>query len=188
MYKKDIGQIIPGLEIHGKPAPYGVLDERAVRATAGIKFLIGIITVMYTFLTKDFTLVQIVLPLFFLNFLVLVLWGPKYSPISKLGRFFVRKQKPEYVWAIQKRFAWGLGLIMSGTVMILIFGLGVRGILPLSLCSICLVLMWMETSLGICVGCKIYYWLIKKWVIKEPQHRPACPGGACSVDFSKFAK
>jgi len=38
MYKKEIGQIIPGLEIAGKPAPYGVLNERAIRATAGIMF------------------------------------------------------------------------------------------------------------------------------------------------------
>jgi len=106
---------------------------------------------MYTFLTKDFFLVQLVLPLFFLNFIILVLWGPKYSPISMLGRFFVRKQKPEYVGAIQKRFAWSLGLIMSGAVMILIFGFGVTGIVPLSLCGICLILMWMESSLGICV-------------------------------------
>lgn len=184
MYKKEIGQIIPWLKIHGKAAPYGVLDERAIRATAGIMFLVWILTVTYTFFTKNFSVVNIILPLFFLNFLVLVLWGPKYSPVSKLGKFFVRKQKPEYVGAIQKRFAWSLGLVMSFTVMLLIFGFGVRGILPLSLCSVCLVLMWMETSLGICVWCKIYYWLIKKGVFTEPEHKPACPWGACTIDFS----
>lgn len=188
MYIKEIGHIIPGLEIHGKPAPYGVLNERAIRATAGIKFFIGMITVLYTFFTKDFTLVQIVLPLFFLNFLILVLWGPKYSPVSRLGSFFVSKQKPDYVGAIQKRFAWSLGLVMSFTVMLLLFGFGITGILPLSLCGICLILMWMETSLGICVGCKIYYWLINKGILKEPTHRPACPGGACAIDFSKMKK
>lgn len=188
MYKKDIWEIIPGLKIHGKDAPYGVLDERAIRATAGIKFFVWFFTVLYTYFTKDFTLVTIVLPLFFLNFLVLVLWGPKYSPVSILWTFFVKKQKPDYVWAIQKRFAWSLGLIMSSTVMILIFWFGITGLSPLVLCSICLILMWMETSLGICVWCKIYYWLINKWILKEPEHRPACPGGACTVDFSKFAK
>lgn len=162
MYKKEIGNIISGLEIDGKPAPYGVLNERSIRATAGVMFLVGIITVTYTFFTKDFSLVSLVLPLFFFNFLVLVLWGPKYSPMSMLGSFLVRKQKPEYVGAIQKRFAWSLGLAMSFVVMIFIFGFGMTGIVPLSLCSICLLLMWMETSLGICVGCKIYYWLIHK--------------------------
>lgn len=188
MYKKEIGQIIPDLVIHGKPAPYGVLNERSIRATAGIMFLVWILTVTYTFFTKNFSVVNIVLPLFFLNFVILVLWGPKYSPLSKLGQLLVRKQKPEYVWAVQKRFAWGLGLIMSFVVMVLLFGFDMRGIIPLSLCSICLALMWMETSLGICVGCKIYYWLIKKWVFHEPEYRPACPGGVCSIDFSQQKK
>lgn len=185
MYKKEIGQIISDLTINGEPAPYWVLNERSIRATAGIKFFIGIVTLLYTFFTKDFSVVNVVLPLFFLNFLILVLWGPKYSPVSKLGSFFVRKQKPEYVWAIQKRFAWSLGLVMSGIVMLLIFMFWITGLFPLLLCSICLVLMWMETSLWICVGCKIYYWLIKKWFLKEPQYRPACPGWACSLNFSK---
>lgn len=188
MYKKEIGHIIPWLEIHGKPAPYGVLDERAIRATAGIKFFIGMMTLMYTFLTKDFTLVQIVLPLFFLNFLILVVWWPAYSPVSMIGRFFVQNQVPEYVGAIQKRFAWSLGLIMSTAVMILIFWFSISGFLPLFLCSICLLFMWMETSLGICVWCKIYFFFINTWILKQPEHRPACPGGACTVDFSKFAK
>jgi hypothetical protein len=38
LYKKTqtmpIGTIIPGLKINGKPAPYPVLNERAIRATA----------------------------------------------------------------------------------------------------------------------------------------------------------
>ncbi|MDA9129462.1 DUF4395 domain-containing protein [Candidatus Gracilibacteria bacterium] len=181
MYIKEIGSIIPDLEIDGKPAPYGVLNERAVRATAGIMFLVGIITVMYTFFTKDFMVVNFILPLFFLNFIILVLWGPKYSPISKLGSYLVRKQKPDYVGAIQKRFAWTLGLLLSLVVMILIYGFNMTGVVPLILCSICIALMWMESSLGICVGCKIYSYLIKKGILKEPIHRPACLGGVCNI-------
>lgn len=188
MYKKEIGEIIPDLQIHGEEVFYGVLNERAIRATAGLMFFMGIITVMYTFLTKDFSLVSVLLPLFFLNFLILVLWGPKYSPFSRLGKFLVSKQRPEYVGAIQKRFAWGLGLIMSTTVMILIFWFWITGLMPLTLCSICLILMWMESSLGICAGCKIYYTLIAYKIIKEPFQKPACPGGACSIDFSKQKK
>lgn len=185
MYKKEIGEIIPGLQIHWIDAPYGVFNERAIRATAWVMFFIGIITVSYTFFTKDFTLVSFILPLFFLNFFVLVFWGPKYSPFSRLGKALVSKQKPEYVGAIQKRFAWGLGLLMSFIVMLLIFGFWIQWLIPLTLCSICLVLMWMESSLGICVGCKIYYWFIAQKIISAPVVRPACPGGACSIDFSK---
>lgn len=183
MYKKEIGSIIQDLQIDGKPAPYRVLNERAVRATAGIMFLVWIITVMYTYFTKDFMLVSIVLPLFFLNFVVLVVWWPQLSPVSKLWSFLVRKQKPEYVWAIQKRFAWSLWLVMSSIVMILLFLFNMTGFLPLALCGVCLTFMWMESSLWICVWCKIYSYLIKKWFLKEPTHKPACPGWVCSISI-----
>ncbi|MBP6086184.1 hypothetical protein KA478_03180 [Patescibacteria group bacterium] len=36
--------------------------------------------------------------------------------------------------------------------------------------------MRLESAVGLCVGCKIYYRLIRKNIIAEPEHRPACPG------------
>jgi len=112
-YKKEIGKIIPGLTINGEPAPYGVLNERAVRATAGIMFAIGFFTLLTTFYTKEYNLLYFVVVSFFLDFLIKVLIGPAFSPFSKLGSFLVRKQNPEWVGAIQKRFAWGIGLAMT---------------------------------------------------------------------------
>ncbi len=44
MIKKHIWHIIPDLQIHGAPAPYPVLNERAIRATAWLMFAIGIST------------------------------------------------------------------------------------------------------------------------------------------------
>lgn len=181
MILKDIWQIIPGLEIHGKPAPYGVLNERAIRSTAGIMFAVWFFTMLYTFFTKDYSLLKIVVTTFFFDFLIKVLWGPKFSPLSFLGKSLVSKQKPEYVWAIQKRFAWTLWVLMSGSVLLISIFLEIRWILPLSLCATCLTFMWLETSAGICVGCKIYYFLVNKWILKEPAVRPACPGWACSL-------
>lgn len=181
MIAKDIWQIIPWLEIHGKPAPYGVLNERAIRSTAWIMFAVWFFTMLYTFFTRDYTLLQIVVTTFFLDFFVKVLWWPKYSPISFLGKTLVSKQKPEYVWAIQKRFAWSLWLIMSWSVLLLSIFLWIRWVIPLSLCATCLTFMWLESSAWICVGCKIYYFLVDKKILKEPTIRPACPGWACSL-------
>ncbi|MCP4522830.1 MAG: DUF4395 domain-containing protein [Candidatus Gracilibacteria bacterium] len=185
MFKNEIGQTIPGLTIHGVPAPYGVVNERSVRATAGIMFSIGFFTLLYTFFTKDYFLLQVVVSTFFFDFFIKVLWGPKYSPLSFLGKTIVSQQKPEYVGAIQKRFAWTLGLLMSGSVLLISIFFEIRGILPLSLCATCLSFMWLESSAGICVGCKIYYFLIDKKIIKTPQIRPACPGGSCSLKNTK---
>jgi hypothetical protein len=181
MYKKDIWQIIPGLEIHGKPAPYWVLNERAIRATAWIMFAIWFFTVLTILYTQNYFLLHIVVPVFFADFLLKVLVWPKYSPFSFLGKLLVSKQKPEYVWAVQKRFAWALWLLMSWSVIIIAIIYDIHSFLPLTLCSICLLFMWMESALGICVGCKIYGYLLKKWILKTPEHRPACPGGACSL-------
>lgn len=173
------GQIIPDLKINNKPAPYPVVNEREIRAAAGIMFLIGMITLFYTFFTKNSLLLNIVVPIFFLDFLLKVFQGPNWSIFGKLGQWMVVNQKPEYVGAIQKRFAWSIGLVMASMMMIIAVAMGIRGFLPLAICGTCLTFMWMETSLGLCVGCKIYGKLIDWKVIKAPDIRPACPGGVC---------
>jgi hypothetical protein len=181
MYKKEIWHVIPGLKIHWQDANYGVLNERAVRATAGITFAIWFFTMLTTYYTKTYFLLYGVVTFFFIDFLIKVLWGPKYSLLSRLWSFLVRKQDPEWVWAIQKRFAWGIGLFMSFLVMNISIVFHVRGMLPLSLCSVCLLFMWMESSLWVCVWCNIYSFLEWKGMIKKKDIRPACPGGVCRV-------
>jgi hypothetical protein len=181
MFKKEIWEIIPGLKIEGKPAPYGVLNERSVRATAGIMFAIWFFTMLTTFYTKDYILLTFVVIGFFIDFFIKVFFWPKYSPLSFFGKLLVKNQKPEYVWAIQKRFAWTLWLIMSGSVILLAIIFEIRGILPLALCSICLIFMWLESSVWVCVGCNIYSFLLKKWIMKQPEIKPACPGWVCSL-------
>jgi hypothetical protein len=175
------GQIIPGLEINGKLAPYPVLNERAVRAGAGIMLMLGISAFSLAFFTADYQLLKIVVVIFFIDFFTKVVIGPKFSPVSNAANLIVKKQKPEYVGAIQKRFAWSLGLAMASLMIVLLFFLNVRGPINLMVCTICLTFMWLETSFGICVGCKIYYALIRLGLIKEPEFAPACPGGACPI-------
>lgn len=176
-----IGKIIPGLTINWKPAPYPVLNERGIRATAGILFLIGISVMRYTILTKDRTLLFIVLPLFWLHFFIVTVRWTRFAPFAILGRLLVSNQTPEYVGAIQKRFARGMGLFMATIMMVLVYVVWAGPLWLLSICGLCLLFMWLESAVGLCIGCKIYYALIKKWRIKEPTHRPACPGGACPI-------
>lgn len=175
------GKIIPGLTINGKPAPYPVLNERSVRAGAGIMLMLGMIAFGLALLANDFTVLKIVVVLFFFDFFTKVVFGPKFSLISNIANFIIRKQTPEYVGAIQKRFAWSIGLTMSSLMIGLLFVFDVRGAINLSVCLMCLTFMWFETSFGICVGCKIYYFFVKIGLIKEPEFAPACPGGACPI-------
>ena len=182
--KFEFGQTIPGLKIRGKEANYPVMDERSVRAGAGIMLMLAVFAFSHAFLTKNFAYLNIFVLLFFTEFLIRVAINPDYAPIYILGRYLVRKQEPEWVGAIQKRFAWTLGLIMAGSMIIIVPILQIRGALPLSICSICIFLLWAESTLGICVGCKIYTALIKHKII-NPKVRAACPGGACELKFDK---
>ena len=177
--------IIPWLEIHGKPAPYPVVNERAVRATAGTMMLIGCITFLLVFETKDYTYLYPTVIAFWIQFFISTVWWPQYAPFSILWRRFVRFQKPDWVGAIQKRFARWIWLAMATAMLIVTLWLGMKGYIPFLICRTCLFFMRMESALGICVGCKIYNGLIRAWWIEDPEHKPACPGGACTVDFTK---
>lgn len=179
---KNYGKIIPDLIVQGKPAPYGVVNEREIRGSAGITFFIGIVTLAVVFFTKDVTLLYIVVPLFWIDFFVKTVFQPHYSIFGYLASLLVQKQKPEYVGAIQKRFAWSIGLVLASVMMITAIGFGIRGWLPFTICSLCLFFMWLETAFGICVGCNIYTWMLKKKLITEPEHKPVCAGGVCSID------
>ncbi|MBT4917575.1 DUF4395 domain-containing protein [Candidatus Peregrinibacteria bacterium] len=175
------GKIIRNLEIEGKPAPYPVVNERGVRATAGIMFAIGISTFFTVMFTREYIFLNIVVITFWLDFFLKTVFQPHWSFFNIIGDFLVRKQKPEYVGAVQKRFAWGMGL---GLATFMILGpvlFQIRGLMPLSICLACLFLIWMESALGVCVGCKIYKFLLDKKILKEPTHRPVCPGGVCSI-------
>lgn len=179
------GTIIPGLKINGVPAPYPVVNERSIRATAGIMFVIGFSTFWYVSLTKDYTPIKYVVSLFWIDFFLKAFIAPKYSIIGIFGRWLTRFQKPEYVGAIQKRFAWMIGFFMASSMIVVSVLLNIRGILPFMICGTCLLFMWLESACGICAGCKIYSFLLKKGILKTPEYRPACPGGSCSIQTKK---
>ncbi len=175
------GTIIPNLIIDGRPAPYGVVNERAVRATAGIMFLIGVITFFVIQSTGNSAPLMVVVPLFWLDFFLKTALGPQYSLFGVAGRWATMRQKPEWVGAAQKRFAWSIGLTLSSVMLVSAVFLQVRGVLPLAICLTCLTFMWMESALGICAGCAMYAWLRRRGIIPHAEHQPACPGGACAM-------
>jgi hypothetical protein len=178
------GKIIPNLQINGKAAPYPVVNEREIRAVAGMMFLVGAVTFYLVQAKQMFWVLNWVVALFWLEFFLKAVFQPEYSLFGFVARVFVVKQKPEYVGAIQKRFAWSLGLLMASSMAVLVFT-GTLGVWAYGICLTCLALMWMESALGICLGCKIYYFAVNKGWIKESEYAPACPGGACPIKKPK---
>lgn len=176
------GTVIPGLELYGKTAPYLVVNERAVRAGAGIMFLLGIFAFFQAFYLQEYFYIQILVVFFWFDFLMKAVVGTAFSPVSFVANKIVSNQTPDYVGAIQKRFAWSIGFTLATVMMVLIFGFGIIGLPNLFICAICLVFMFMESAFGICVGCKIYSGLLAWGILKEPEYKPVCPGNVCSIE------
>jgi hypothetical protein len=176
----EFGETIPNLTIHGQPADYPVLDERAVRAGAGIMLVMAGFAFAHAALLQNLFFIKILIVVFLVEFGLRIFISPRVAPIAIIGTWIVRKQKPDYVGAIQKRFAWSLGFLMALSMLIIVNFMGVRGVVPLVFCLVCLLLLWFETSFGICLGCKIYDVALKfGWIKHDVKH--ACPGGACVI-------
>lgn len=171
-----------GEYIEGKN--FKVLEERSVRASSGVMFLLGVYASINGFLLHNFTVIPYVAGFLVLSFLISVFINPKYSPTMLIGRIFVGRQSPLYIGAIQKKFAWSLGLVLSITIFILSLFLlnDTTYFEPLCLlCIICLILLYLETAFGICVGCKIYYLVLKIGLLPKPKEKPNCMGDSCDV-------
>jgi hypothetical protein len=154
------------------------VNENEVRAAAGVTMVIGAVAFAYAYFAKQYVPLQVAASLFFVEFLVRVTAGVLYSPIGVIARAITRGMPPEWVSARPKRFAWTLGLGMAGA-MTVITNVGIRGWLPRSICLICLTLMWMESALGLCLGCRIYGVLVRRGWMQADSGSDGCIGGVC---------
>lgn len=162
-----------GERLDGYDVP--VLNEREVRASAGILFMFAMIAFMNAWLTGNFFYTRVFVVAFLVDFSIRVFVNPMYAPTMIAGRFFVRNQSPEYVGAPQKRFAWSIGLLLAVTMFFLIVVNNVIGPVNLFICLTCLLLLFFESAFGICIACKIYD-------LAFPHQAKLCPGNACAVD------
>lgn len=161
-----------GEEVEGYAVP--VLNEREIRASAGLMFLALFIAFIQVVFKDDFLLVKYVIVVFLTDFAVRVLISPKFSPALIIGRLIVSNQAPEYVGASQKKFAWKIGLALSGLMFFLLVVLNSYSIITLACCLLCLVFLFFESAFGICLGCLVYRWFYKE----DPVY---CTGEICEA-------
>ena len=149
-----------------------VLNEREIRASAGIWFVATFLSLMFILFKNNFLPIKYVITLFLADFIIRVFINPKFSPTLILGRLIVHNQVPEYVGAQQKKFAWTIGVALSATMFI--FMVVVNSYSPITgiICLICLLFLFFESAFGICLGCKFY-----PLFFKEKAKR--CAGEVC---------
>ena len=162
-----------------------VLNEREIRAAAGILFVLMFIAILNVLYSGNFLLLKYAITIFLTDILIRVLINPKFAPSLIIGRLIVRNQVPEYVGAQQKRFAWIIGIVLAATMFILQVVVNAYSPITGLICFICLIFLFFETAFGICLGCKFYSLFYKE----KAQY---CPGEVCDVkskqDIQKTSK
>ena len=155
---------------------FKVLNERDIRASAGIMFLLGTLSLFFFIITKNIFWAELFSITFIIEFIVRVFINPIYAPYMMLGSLAVFNQSPEWVEARPKKFAWILALVL-GLIMGYFIIFDIITPFRLLICLICLVLLFLESSFGICLGCLVY----KK--INAKLYK--CAGDTCELSENK---
>ena len=151
-----------------------VLNDREIRASAGLLFLAIFISLMLVIFQNNFLPIKYVITMFLADFIIRVVVNPKFSPTLIIGRLIVGNQTPEYVNAQPKKFAWIIGLILSTTMFFFIVVVNSYSPITGFICFICLLFLFFETAFGICLGCKFYPLFFK-------EKSKLCAGGVCEI-------
>ena len=165
-----------GEEVEGYEIP--VLNEREVRATAGILFLFAFLSILLAILKGNFVLLKYFIISFLVDFIIRVFVNPKFSPTLIIGRLIVSRQVPEYVGAAQKKFAWVIGLVLATIMFLLIVLVNSFSAITGLICLTCLIFLFFESAFGICLGCLFYGWFYGK----KAQY---CPGEICDLKYKQ---
>lgn len=175
-----VGEYISGLTVDGRELRSAVVDENTARAAAGLTLAAGAVAFSYAYFAGNYIPLKVVATLFFVDFLLRVTVGLKHSPMGVIAHGMTRRHAPEWVSAKPKRFAWTLGLTLAATMAVLTNS-GVTGLVPRTICLICLTLMWMEAVLGLCLGCEIHAFLVRRgFTTKDPAFE-ICANGVCAM-------
>jgi hypothetical protein len=142
------------------------VNEVAARVVAG-----GVVVMTLLILIPSWTWVLV--PLAY-GFVARVAAGPTFSPLGRLATRVVVPVlpiPPRPVDGPPKRFAQGIGALLSVTAMVAHFAFGATTF-ALALVALITVAATLESLFGFCVGCKVFALLIRAGLI---------PGSVCAA-------
>jgi len=168
----NFGETIKGYD-------YKVINEREARASAGIMFLLGFLSLFSVYIWRTLFWAELFSLTFIIEFYIRVFINPKHAPYMFIASFIVSNQSPEWVEAKPKKFAWILGMLL-GTYMAYFIVFDIVSSTRIGVCLLCLTLLYLESVFGICLGCLLY----KKFNVKLNK----CPGDICEVNTNSDDK
>jgi Domain of unknown function (DUF4395) len=137
------------------------VDERAARTVAG-----GVVAMCIAALV--FREGWILIPLAY-GFWARVASGPSFSPLGQLATRVVAPRlpgQPRLVAGPPKRFAQAIGVLFSSTAIVLWFGFGLTTATWVVVAMLAAA-AFLESALGLCLGCQIFGVLMRAGVIPE---------------------
>jgi len=103
------------------------------------------------------------------GFVARVLAGPTFSPLGQLVTRVITPRLPvaaRLVPGSPKRFAQGMGAVMSVTAAVLALGFGLRGAAYLVL-GLLVIAATLESVFAVCLGCKVFAFLMRTGIVPE---------------------
>ncbi len=159
---------------------FNVFNERAIRAAAGLLFLFGFTGWMIAATVGNYQPLRAFGMAFMLDMFLRLFVSTKWVPSLIVANLIVRPQRPEWVDAAPKKFAWGLGFALVSVSCFAMGWFALTGLVPLILCGICISLLFIEAAFGICIGCEI----ARRFSKTKPR---LCPGDVCNYTPGKAA-
>ena len=188
---------------------YGFVNEVEIRLAAGLALIFAIISFYLVMFNWDFDTAFYTVWIISLDFILKFFIWPDYSIFWRIVRPFIKNKEKIWVWSVQKRFAWFIGVILSVFVIFCMLLLSWYMettspevlymidqisnniannkliVLPMNpailACILCIIFMFLESVFWICVGCNMYKKLVKKWWMKKHEWQN-CINWACEVE------
>jgi hypothetical protein len=103
---------------------YGFVDEREVRISTGIMLLFTLTSFFLVLFKAEYSIPLVFVSLVIFEFVTKIFLGPKWSIFGTLVRMNLKKWEEIWVGAVQKRFAWSIGLFLASFALYCILLLG----------------------------------------------------------------
>lgn len=103
---------------------YGFADEGEIRIATGVMLMFVTLSLFLVAFKAEFTIPLVLVSIMWCDFVLKVFLGPKYSLFGSIVRLWRRNSAPIWIGAVQKRFAWSIGLFLSSFTIYCLLLLG----------------------------------------------------------------
>jgi len=162
-------------DLSEKNDKYWFINENEIRIAAGMTLVFALSSLFFVLLKARYDIALFLVSILILDFLLKIFISPQWSIFWSIARIFTKKWKEIWVGAIQKRFAWSIGLFLSSFVLYCILLLGryispvaweqstaVNSIIESTVKNLelwLLVVTPMNPTIFVCVLCIVFMWL-----------------------------